>query len=71
MFGWLISGYGFVISIIDSKPELFRTLLEFTPGWAQASEGHFWHVRCNRKLKNQPSFNLIGFFEILAQNILL
>ena len=40
-------------------------------GIVQANEGHFWHVRCNRKLKNQQSLNLIAFFEILTQNILL
>ena len=27
-------------------------------------------VRCNRNLKNQASLNLLGFFEILMQNIL-
>ena len=43
----------------------------YPPRSVQANEGHFWHVRCNRKLKNQASLNLIVFFEILTQNILL
>ena len=40
-------------------------------GWVQANEGHFWHVKCNKKLKNWASLNLIVFFEILTKNILL
>jgi len=39
-------------------------------GSVQEDDGPFWRVRCNRNLKNQASLNLLGFFEILMQNIL-
>ena len=39
-------------------------------GSVQEDDGPFWRVRCNRNLKNQSSLNLLGFFEILIQNIL-
>ena len=41
-----------------------------TTGPVEEDEGPFWRVRCNRNLKNQASLNLLGFFEILMQNIL-
>ena len=55
----------------NELPNIEGGIHVLSQGTVQANEGHFWHVRCNRKLKNYASLNLIVFFEILTQNILL
>ena len=40
-------------------------------GIVQANEGHFWHIGCNRKLKNQASLNLIVFLDTYTKYLAL
>ena len=42
----------------------------YPQGWVHKVEGLFWHVRCNRKLKNKTSITLNGYSETLTPWIL-